>query len=156
KAEFGFGVYLVAIGYRYLPHIIAESGESGTLPIVPGRRRPGPGIDLTNHVIIFPMTGNDLAIDAQFGNDMAEFTIAVGTLVKVHEIHVDGVPRNITVVLRMEMQQWFLEDIQPPDPHLAGGECMHPCDDADTGRLMIGSGDSGMDFIRCFDNRFEN
>ena len=74
------------------------------------------------------MPGHGLARDAEAGLDIAELAIAVRGLVEVHEIHVDLGPRQGHVGLGMEMEQRRLQRIQTGDPHLRGGEGVHPGD----------------------------
>ena len=51
------------------------------------------------------MADDDLAGEAQAGGDEAELAVAMGRLVQVHEIHVDGGPGKLAVELGMEMEK---------------------------------------------------
>ena len=68
---------------------------------------------------------------------MSELDITVSTLVQVHEVHVDLIPGNLSVILRMEGEQRFLQCLQTLDPHLCGRERMHPCDDTHALRIIV-------------------
>lgn len=55
------------------------------------------------------MSDDDFAGNAETGSDMAVFSVTVGGLVQVHEVHVHRFPRNIAVKLRMQMKQRLLQ-----------------------------------------------
>ena len=50
------------------------------------------------------MTNGDLAIDPEPGSHIAELSIAARRLIEVHKVHVDQVPRQVTVKLRVQVQ----------------------------------------------------
>ena len=58
----------------------------------------------------------------------------MGSLVQVHEIHVDLGPRNLPVVLSVKMGKGFFEQAQTGDPHLGRREGVHPGNQADAVR----------------------
>ena len=72
------------------------------------------------------------------GEDVGIFPVSMSTLIQVHEVHVHGVPRNLLVVLGMEVQKRLAESLEAPDPHLGRRESVHPGDDSDA--LGIGFG----------------
>jgi len=41
------------------------------------------------HIVILPVTDDDLAVKAQAAADKAKFAVAVRGLIQVHEIHVN-------------------------------------------------------------------
>ena len=96
---------------------------------------------------ILPIAYDHFAADAHSGADVAEFTVAVGGLVQVHEVHVHRVPRNFLVELSVEVEQGFLQLLQAMDPHLGRRECVHPCDDTDTLVIIVGSLEHGFHFL---------
>jgi hypothetical protein len=75
---------------------------------------------------------------AQPGLDETELTVAVRGLVEVHEVHVDGRPRQRPVVLGVQVQQRLAQRVQAGDPHLGRGERVHPGDHAQAGRVGVG------------------
>ena len=77
------------------------------------------------------MPDDGLARNAQASLDVPELPVAVGSLVEVHEIEVDLAPRQLDVGLRVQVQEWLLQRIEPADPHLGGAEGVHPRDDPD-------------------------
>ena len=96
---------------------------------------------------ILPIAYDHLAADAHAGADVTEFTVAMGRLVQVHEVHVHRVPRNFLVELSVEVEQGFLQLLQAMDPHLGRRECVHPCDDTDTLVIIVGSLEHGFHFL---------
>ena len=59
----------------------------------------------------------------------------VGGLVQVHEVHVDGLPRDFLVVLGGQLQQRLGQHFEAANPHLGRGEGVAPGDDADDVRV---------------------
>ena len=85
---------------------------------------------------------------AHAGKDVSELAVAMGALIKVHEIHVHGVPRNLLVVLGMEMEKRLAELLHSMNPHLCRREGMHPCDHTDTFLVRLGSAHYVSNFLR--------
>ena len=81
------------------------------------------------------MADDNLALDAEAGDDVTELTVAVGGLVQVHEVHVDGLPRDFLVVLGGQLQQRLGQHFEAADPHLGRGEGVAPGDHADDVRV---------------------
>ena len=71
-------------------------GDVIALRVVPGAGRTGPETQSVAHSGILPVT-HHLALQAEPRSDETKFTPAVGRLVEVHEVHVDGGQRYITV-----------------------------------------------------------
>ena len=76
------------------------------------------------------MAYHHLAAQTHAGADVSELAVAMCALVEVHEVHVDVVPWNLLVVLCVEVEKGLLEVLKTADPHLCGGEGVHPGDDA--------------------------
>ena len=93
------------------------------------------------------MADDDLARNAETGHDVAELTVAVGGLVEVHEVHVDGLPRNLLVVLGGQLQQRLGKHFEATDPHLGRGEGVAPSDHTDDVRVGRGFGHEGLDAV---------
>jgi hypothetical protein len=72
-----------------------------------------------------------LARHAQTGLHEAELAVAVRRLVEVHEVHVDGLPRDVAVPLGVQVQERLLQRVETLDPHLRRGEGVHPPDQPD-------------------------
>ena len=82
--------------------------------------------------------GDGLAGHAQAGRDVAELAVAVRGLVEVHEVEVDGVPRQLDVGLRVQVQQRRAQRVEAGDPHLGRRERVHPGDHADDRVVGVG------------------
>ena len=136
KAELHFGGDLVALGDRHLAHVVAEAAEFRTLPVAPGARRPHPGGDPVVDFRVGPMADDDLAGEPHARMDEARLAVAVRRLVQVHEIHVDRLPRQISIELGVEMHERLLKRVQPADPHFRRRKRMHPEDQA--GAVLVG------------------
>ena len=54
---------------------------------------------------ILPVSYYDLAAQAHACADVSELAVAVCRLVEVHEIHIHRIPRNLAVVLSVEVEQ---------------------------------------------------
>ena len=63
--------------------------------------RTHPGSDLLAYSLAGPVSYNNFTLDAHTGYHVAPLTVAVCRLVLIHEIHVDGVVRNLLVKLCM-------------------------------------------------------
>ena len=93
----------VALGDSDFTHIVGEASEFCTLCIVPSGGDPHPDSDAFEHVFVFPMTDDDLTVQAHTGTDETELASAMSGLVEIHEIHVDGRPRDFGVKLGMKL-----------------------------------------------------
>ena len=94
---------------------------------------------------VLPVADDRLAAAPQAGLDERELAVAVGGLVQVHEVHVDVGPRQVAVVLGVEVDERLAQVGQPADPHLCRRERVHPGDDADAGRVGVGVAEDGGD-----------
>ena len=110
---------------------------------MPGARGAHPGADALLRLGVGPMTDDDFAIEAHARVDEPRFAVAVRRLIEVHEIHVDGVPRQLAIELGVEMEERLLEQVEATNPHLRRREGMHPQDKA--GAVRVG-GRIGADF----------
>ncbi len=105
EAEPALGLHLVALGDGDLAHVVAEAGDPARLPVGLGARGARPRPDLLLDGRVAPVADDHLALEAQAGGDEPELPVAVGGLVEVHEVHVDVGPRDLAVVLRVEVQE---------------------------------------------------
>jgi hypothetical protein len=83
--------------------------------------------------------------DTQPGQREAELPVTVRGLVEVHEVHVDGRPRQGGVGLGVQVQQRAAQRVEAGDPHLGRRERVHPGDDADARRVLVGPPDDRSD-----------
>jgi hypothetical protein len=111
----------VTAGHRDLAHVHpAEARDLEIARLVQRERASSPARELGLHLRVLPMTDHDRAIHAQARADEPVLPVAVGRLVQVHEIHVDLVPRQLAVELRVQVRQRLLQAREPRDPHLGG------------------------------------
>ena len=91
-----------------------------------GDRLAHPAADALVGFFILPVAGDHAVLLAHTGADETELAAAVRGLVQVHKVHIDAVPRQRGIVLRMELQQRLVEDGQAVDPHFCRREGMQP------------------------------
>ena len=156
SAEHAFGFGLVAFGDGHVTHVVAPTHDLHVLGGIPAGAGAGPGADLLGDFRIGVVADDDLARNAQTGHDVAELTVAVGGLVQVHEVHVDGLPRDFLVVLGGQLQQRLGQHFEAADPHLGRGEGVAPGDHADDVRVGGGFGHEGLDAVGGLQGRLEH
>src|SRR6185437_16483140 len=96
------------------------------LQIMPGAGGARPGGELVLYVFIPPETGNHLGVKAHAAGNESELAVSMSRLIQVHEVHVNGGPRQLAVKLRMEMRERLAQESQTRNPHLRGREGVHP------------------------------
>src|SRR5205085_4497957 len=147
---------LVALRNGYLPHVVAETAELPTLPVMPARRCTHPYIQALLDTSILPMANNHLSVQPHSRHDETKLTVAMCALIKVHKIHIDGRPRNVAIELRVKMQQRLLQYLQSTYPHLCGRERVHPGYDADAVFGRVGVLAELVNFFGRFKHRLED
>ncbi len=155
-AEHALGLGLVAFGDGDVTHVVAPTHDLHVLGGVPAGAGASPGADLLGDFRIGVVADDDLARNAEAGDDVAELTVAVRGLVQVHEVHVDGLPRNLLVVLGGQLQQRLGQHFETADPHLSRGEGVAPGDDADDVRVGGGFGHEGLDAVGGLQGRLQD
>ena len=118
EAEPRLGLDLVALGDRDVAHVVAEPGDLEAVRLVPAGRGPRPRPEPRGDGRVLPVADDRLAAAPQAGLDERELAVAVGGLVQVHEVHVDVGPRQVAVVLGVEVDERLAQVGQPADPHL--------------------------------------
>ena len=103
------GIDLIAFGYGDLAHIVAESRDFHSAHIVPGAGGAKPDADTVLDFAILPVADDDFAVEAHPGANKAELAVAVCGLVEIHKVHIDTRPGQVSVELRMEVKEWFLQ-----------------------------------------------
>ncbi len=104
-AQLDLGLDLVALGDRDLAHVVAEAGDLEAAAVGEGGGRAHPAGELLEDGRGLPVADHDLARQAQARADEAVLPVAVGRLVEVHEVHVDGVPGDVAVELGVEVAE---------------------------------------------------
>ena len=112
------GSYLVTISHGYVVHLVAEAQDEHILGIGHGGSYTCPDSDVLLYLWILPISCYDLAGLAETGADVTELTVAMCRLIEVHEIHVHSIPRNLLIVLGVEVQHRLVELLQAMNPHL--------------------------------------
>ena len=113
-------LYAVAIGNGYVVHVHTEHEAAYVLGISNTGCYACPYGNLLLCLLALPVAANHLAGYTHASADVAELDVAVSRLVEVHEVHVDGLPRNLGVVLCVEVEEGLLQGLQGLDPHLGG------------------------------------
>ena len=139
--EFHLRGNLVAFGHGHFAHVVAEAAELRGLPVGPRRRRARPRAELFLRGLFLPEPDDHLAVQPHPAPDEAVLAVAVRGLVHVHEIHVNARPRNVAIVLRVQMRDRLAELLEAVDPHLRRRESVAPVDETDAlGRVVRATG----------------
>jgi len=85
-------------------HVVAEPREFEVLGGIPPGGGARPAGDLGDHGGVGDVAHNCLAGDVEAAEDVAVLAIAVRSLVEVHEVEVDVVPRQGNVRLGVQVQ----------------------------------------------------
>ena len=141
------GLDLVAVGHRDVAHGVREAAHADVTGLVDAHRHALPGTELGQDGLVLPVAEDDLVVPAHAGEDVPELALAMGRLVLVHEVHVDGVVRNLLVVLRRELAQRLAEVAQAGDVVLGRGEGVRPSDDAGALGIHVGLVERGLDDV---------
>ena len=146
-AELNLRFHLVAFGHGNVVHVVADAADSDVRGLHHADGRSHPASQRILHGGICPVAHDHLALDAHAGYDMAVLPVAVGGLIFIHEIHVDGVIGDLFIKLGVQMAERLSVLLQAQDPHLGRGEGVHPGDDARALRILVcrvqGSSDGG-------------
>ncbi len=113
-------LHAITVGNGYVVHVHTEHQAAYVVSISNTCSYASPCCNLLLSLFALPVTYNYLSRDAHTGADVTELDVAVGRLVEVHEVHVDVLPRQLSVVLCMEVEERLLESLQALDPHLGG------------------------------------
>ena len=137
-AEADLGLDFVPLGDGHLPHVVAQASTFEFRRSCAGSRPHPPGQPLLR-LRLLPMADDHFARLPQPRADVAELAVAVRRLVQVHEVHVDRVPGQIAIELRMQMGQRLLQRLEARDPHLRRRKRVHPADHADAAVAALAS-----------------
>ena len=92
-------------------HVVSEAHDLHILGHCHADGGLHPAADAGLHVLVLPVTGDDLARLAESGSDEAVLAVAVRGLIEVHEVHVDLFVGNLAVILRGKMQPRLLRPL---------------------------------------------
>ncbi len=104
-AEFDMRLDLIPFRNCYIAHIIRKAADLDRLGKSVSRGNLTPGSKLFKRIGIFIVADDYLVIHSQTRYDITEFPVAVSRLILVHEIHVDGIVRNLLIELGVQVQK---------------------------------------------------
>ena len=148
-AEADVRLHLVALGDGDVAHVIGEAADLDRFGESITRGDLAPDGELFERFLVLIVTDDDLVVLAQAGDDIAELPVAVRRLVFVHEVHVDGVVRQLFVVLGRKVAHGLLQHGKPLNPHFRGRESVAPGDDADAVVVRVDLLDRRDDLVRA-------
>ena len=140
-------LYAVSVSDGHVVHVHAEHKAADLLCIGNGCGHAAPHGNPLLGLGVLPIAADHFAGHAHAGANMAELNVSVGALVKVHEVHVYGVPGNLRIVLGVEVKQGLLQGLEALDPHFCGREGVHPGYDAGALGLIVGRLHNGLHFL---------
>ena len=115
-AEFDLCLHLITVCDCNISHIVSYSHDTHMAALDHAYSRAHPGADLLLYIFVSPVSDDHLALNAHTGEDMSILTAAVGRLVLVHEIHVDGIIWDFTVKLRVKVEKRFSVLLKTENP----------------------------------------
>ena len=134
-----FELYTVAIGNGNIIHVHTKHQATYVVSICNSCSNTCPSSNLLLSSFALPVAYNNLARYTHTSTDMTKLNVAMCRLVEVHEVHVDVVPWNFSIVLCMEVEERLLKRLKTLNPHLCRRECVHPCDNTNTLLVVIRS-----------------
>ena len=137
-AETLLKLYTVAVGNGHVVHVHTEHQTAAVVGVGHCGSHARPYGNSLLSLGALPVTDNNLAGNTHAAADMTELDVAVSRLVEVHEVHVDGVPWEVSIILGVEVEQRLLQCLQTLDPHLGGREGVHPGDDTHALLVVVG------------------
>ena len=144
-AELDLCFNLIALGDGDVSHVVSDTHDADVAGLHDADSGAHPGSETAEDLLILPVAHDDLPLDAHAGHDVAVLTVAVGGLVLIHVVHVDGVVGDLLQILGVQVAQGLFVLLKAEDPGLGRGEGVHPGDHARTVliavRLVEGSAD---------------
>ena len=117
-SELDLSLDLIALGNGYIAHVVCDTHNADVTALHDTDRGAHPGCDALLYLTIFPISYDDLALDAHSGHDMAVLTVAVCSLVLIHEVHVDRIIRDLLIELGVQMKKRLAVLLQSKNPGL--------------------------------------
>src|SRR3954466_1623923 len=105
---------------------------------MPGSRCAQPRSEFLVNIFILPKPNDYLPVQAHSARKESKLAIAMRRLVQIHEVHVDGRPRQILIELSVQVDERLLQRLQSADPHLCRRKGMNPGDQTDAVLRAIG------------------
>ena len=156
EAKFNLRGHFITVGDCHFAHVVAETHHFQVAGVLLRDRLTHPGANAFLCLAVLPVAGHHGMLLTHARADEAELAAAVRGLVQVHEVHVDAVPRQGGVELRVELQQRFVEDSQAVDPHFCWREGVQPHHQASAFVIVIGIAADVSDFVRGGTQRLQH
>ena len=121
----------VAVRDRDIAHVVAECRHACSVGEPDCLRDLCETADLLNDRLMLIEARHHFMANSELCQDEAVLAVTMCRLIQVHEVHVNGIVRQLLVGLRVKVQKRLLKQLKPLDPHFRRGKCMHPGDDAD-------------------------
>ena len=115
-AKLNLRFYLIAFCNSYIVHVVTETAYTDVGRFHNTYSSYHPLSDLLNHFRVLPVSNYDLTLDSHSADNMAIFTVSMCRLILIHEIHINGIIRNLFVELCMKMHQWLSIFLQSQNP----------------------------------------
>ena len=131
-AELNHCLNFVAVSNSNFTHVVTEADYPQCFSVGNGTGNPHPIGDSFLSAFILPVADNHFSRQVHPACDEAEFTVTVGTLVKVHKVHVHCGIRNFHIELGVELQKRLFVSVKACNPHFGRAECVAPDDYAGT------------------------
>ena len=132
-------LYTVTVGNGNIVHVHTEHKTTHIVSISNSCSNTCPYGNLLLSLCALPVTYYNFTCYTHTSTDMSELDITMCRLVEVHEVHVDRIPRKLSIILSVEVKQRLLKSLKALDPHLCRRECVHPSDNADTLSIIASS-----------------
>ena len=115
--EFNLCFNLVAVGYCYITHIVGNTENTKFTAFHNSDCGSHPSADFVLKCFIFPIAGNCLLLQSHTSSNIAVLSVAVCRLIKIHKVHINILPRNVTVILSIYMKKRLFESVKSRNPH---------------------------------------
>ncbi|MOA08260.1 hypothetical protein D3C78_1280120 [compost metagenome] len=107
-SEFNLRFNLVAVRNSYFTHVVTEARHLETAAFCKSHCSSRPACNVASYLGVLPMSNDDFTRDTEPCPNMTILAVTMSGLVRIHEIHIDRFPRNVTIKLRVEMQKRLL------------------------------------------------
>ena len=111
-------LHTVAVGNGYVVHVHTEHEAAYIVSVSYTGSYTCPCGNLLLSSLALPVANNHLSRNTHTCADVSELDVAVSRLVEVHEVHIYSLPRELCIILCMEVEERLLESLQTLNPHL--------------------------------------
>ena len=117
-AETLLELYAVAIGNGNVVHVHTEHKTANVVSVSNSCCHACPYGYALLSLLALPVANDNLAGNTHAAAYVTELDVTMSRLVQIHEVHVDGVPGKLSVVLSVEVEKRLLQSLKTLDPHL--------------------------------------